>query len=71
MKCLFLTNHIIRNVIESIFYHLPCGSEGNNSRVKVIKSNQGIRLINSDKIIELIKSNQRMGLIKSNDDIQL
>ena len=57
-----LTNHIIRNVIGSVFHHFPRIGEGNNIRVK------GINLYQS---IELIESNQGMGLIKSIKDIQL
>ena len=47
-------------MIGSVFCHLIQGGEDKNSKVKVIKSNQGIGLIKLDKIIEPIKSNQGM-----------
>ena len=65
-----LTNDILLNVIGRFFHHLPWGGEGNNSQVKVIKSNQEIRLINPDKIIEPINPNKRMGSTQSSKDIQ-
>ena len=73
-----LKNHIIRNVLGSIVFHLQREDGGNNSRFKVIKSNKK-EFIESDEILELIhlnekevlnKSNQGMGLINSSRDIK-
>ena len=64
-----LTNHILPNVVGSVFRQISQGGEGKNSQVKLFQSNQGIILIKLDQIIELIKSNQRMRLIKSDQDI--
>ena len=66
----FITNHIVHNMIVRFFHKLPRGGEGNNSQVKVIKSNQGTILIKSNQRIELMKSNQGMVLIKSSQYIQ-
>ena len=45
-------------------FHLPQGSEGNNS------TNQRMDLIKFNQRVDLIKSNQGIELIKSSYDIQ-
>ena len=77
---MYLTNHILQNVLGIIFYHLPQRFDEKNSQVETVQLNQEIRLnqvglkhgkIKSNQRIELIKSNQLMIFIKSSHDVQL